>query len=225
MSSARRFEPSGSMRYPRIWPPSRSELNTIVDPSGDQSGPQSLAGSLVMLRRSEPSAAATKISSFSLMPRVESRYTTHSPSGDQPPSNSGPPGSAATFTTFEPSTSMTKTSSKSSNTIRPDSMANWIGSPDSTGAWPMWTIRVGRGAAVGESDALPDELGAIGPAQDASTPAIPKRSVRPFGRRMPPLRLPLAPGSRAHVDADMRYRSHKRGLAGQRHMTRSTTGT
>ena len=54
-------------------PPSRSELNAIVVPSGDQSGPQSFAGSLVMFRRSEPSARATKISSSSLMPRVESR--------------------------------------------------------------------------------------------------------------------------------------------------------
>ncbi|HET7869622.1 MAG TPA: hypothetical protein VFM85_04820 [Actinomycetota bacterium] len=48
-------------------------MNTIVRPSGDQSGPQSLPGSFVKFLGPLPSAFITKISSFRLIPRRESR--------------------------------------------------------------------------------------------------------------------------------------------------------
>src|SRR5829696_2938114 len=86
MGSCRTWLPSGSTSQPDRRPlEPRSELKTIVEPSGDQSGPQSFAGSFVRFRRSEPPARATAISSATLMPRGESRYTTHAPSEDHAP--------------------------------------------------------------------------------------------------------------------------------------------
>jgi hypothetical protein len=55
----RSLDPPGLTRYPLILELWRVELNTIVRPSGDQSGPQSSAGSFVMSLGSEPSALTT----------------------------------------------------------------------------------------------------------------------------------------------------------------------
>ena len=55
----RRWDPSGFMRKPPMGSPSRSELNTMVRPSGDQSGPQSFPGSLVRFLAPVPSAPTT----------------------------------------------------------------------------------------------------------------------------------------------------------------------
>ena len=51
-------------------------------------------------------------------------------------------------TTCEPSTSIAKTSAKSSKMIRPDSSVSAIGSPVSTGNVPERIVRVGTGVAV-----------------------------------------------------------------------------
>src|SRR5829696_553129 len=82
------------------------------------------------------------------MPRVESRYTTHWPSGDQAPSNSDPAGSFAIATRSEPSMSIAKTSSKSSKTTRPLSEPRSIGSARTTGSSLRCRTCVGRGVAA-----------------------------------------------------------------------------
>ncbi len=125
--------PVGIDRNPPIGRPSRLELNTIVRPSGDQSGPQSLPGSFVRFLAPVPSARTTKISSSWLMPRRESRYTIHLPSGDQAGSNSGP-SLRVTRTTPEPSASAVNTSSSDDSTMRPVREATSIGVPTTTGS-------------------------------------------------------------------------------------------
>src|SRR5262245_21780606 len=83
------------------------------------------------------------------MPRVESRYATRVPSGDQLPSNSGPAGFVASGTTSDPSGFIAKRSSKLSATIRPERLAISIGVPTTTGVWLVPSMREGSGDGVG----------------------------------------------------------------------------
>lgn len=60
---ARRFEPSAFITYISQFPP-RLELNAMCEPSGDQTGSQSMVGFLVRLQKFEPSGFITHISTL-----------------------------------------------------------------------------------------------------------------------------------------------------------------
>jgi hypothetical protein len=80
---------------------------------------------------------------------------------------------------------MTETSSKSSNTIRPDNSPGSIGVPVDTGTLPVWTIRVGRGEPPVDPAAeelAEDETAAEAEAKGLAVPVEPPQLTSEIAR-------------------------------------------